>query len=137
MNRTELISSEKLATQGLFLIKTKNDNNLNGLDLAQLYRNTTLFEFVEPNFGFTEWSLLNHIPNDLYFPSQWALKNTGQAITTGGIASSGDATTTTGLPGADMQVSDAWNHTTGSPSIKIAIVDTGMILLMLTWSQMY
>ncbi len=109
-----------------FLIKTKNDNNLNGLDLAQLYRNTTLFEFVEPNFGFTEWSLLNHIPNDLYFPSQWALKNTGQAITTGGIASSGDATTTTGLPGADMQVSDAWNHTTGSPSIKIAIVDTGI-----------
>lgn len=109
-----------------FLLKTKNENNLNGLELAELYRNTSLFEFVEPNFGYAEWSILDHIPNDPFFPSQWALLNTGQAVSTAGVSTWGDALTTTGLPGADMKVSDAWDFTTGSPTITVAIFDTGI-----------
>ncbi len=51
------------------------------------------------------------IPNDTYFSSQWHLRNTGQSG---------------GTPGADIEVVPAWDMTTGSPSVVIAVLDTGI-----------
>lgn len=51
------------------------------------------------------------IPNDPFFNQQWHLQNNGQ----GG-----------GAPGADIKAAQAWDITTGSSSIKIAIIDEGM-----------
>ncbi|MDZ7343203.1 MAG: S8 family serine peptidase, partial [candidate division KSB1 bacterium] len=51
------------------------------------------------------------IPNDPFFNRQWYLKNDGQG---------------NGTPGADIKATQAWDITTGSSSIKIAIVDGGM-----------
>ncbi|MCI0695820.1 S8 family serine peptidase [candidate division KSB1 bacterium] len=51
------------------------------------------------------------IPNDPFFNRQWHLKNDGQ----GG-----------GAPGADIKAAQAWDITTGSSIIKIAIIDEGM-----------
>jgi len=109
-----------------FLIKTNNNNKLSGLQLAELYRKAGIFEFVEPNFGYAEWSLLHHAANDPFFTSQWALKNTAQAVTTGGATSLGDVASTNGLIGADMDVATAWDFTKGNASILVGIVDTGI-----------
>jgi len=52
-------------------------------------------------------------PNDPEFSLQWGLKNTGQAPFYGKY-------------GADIKAPDAWGTTTGSSSVIIAVVDTGV-----------
>lgn len=63
-------------------------------------------QVLDPNTG-------SHItePNDAFFPSQWHLSNTGQ---------------TGGTPGADINVLEAWQITTGNPDIVIAVLDSGI-----------
>jgi subtilisin family serine protease len=53
------------------------------------------------------------IPNDPLFNTQWALRNTGQM--SGG-----------GTIGADINIVDAWNITTGSSNVVLAILDSGI-----------
>ncbi len=55
------------------------------------------------------------LPNDPYFGRQWGLRNTGQAVEG-----------TTGTPGADIGAPAAWDRTTGSPGVKVAVVDSGI-----------
>ncbi|HST14863.1 MAG TPA: S8 family peptidase [Gaiellaceae bacterium] len=55
------------------------------------------------------------VPNDPSFTQQWAFRNTGQSV--GG---------STGTPGADESATAAWSVTTGSRSIVVAEVDTGV-----------
>ncbi len=55
-------------------------------------------------------SLAATVPDDTLFFQQWHLQNTGQ----GG-----------GTPGADIQAASAWDITTGSQSVVLAVVDTG------------
>jgi len=74
----------------------------------QLLQDPTV-EAAEPNF------LISHnqfgtTPNDPRFSEQWALRNTGQ----------------TGQFGADMDVSGAWQTTTGQASVIVAIIDSGI-----------
>lgn len=57
-------------------------------------------------------------PNDARYVEQWALDNRGQDIPGSGP----------GTPGADMSAEDAWNITTGSSRVIIAVVDTGIDL---------
>ncbi|MEM7261942.1 MAG: S8 family serine peptidase, partial [Planctomycetota bacterium] len=64
---------------------------------------------VEPNF-ITKLERLS-APNDPLFNTQWAHENTGQ---------------TGGTVGADMKSVSAWDVTTGSSSIVIAIIDEGV-----------
>lgn len=51
------------------------------------------------------------VPNDTSFPSQYALRNTGQ---TGGVA------------GADIRAVEAWDIATGNPDIVIGVIDSGI-----------
>jgi subtilisin family serine protease len=48
------------------------------------------------------------VPNDTLFAQQWTLDNTGQGR---------------GAPDADVDAAEAWNVTTGSPNVVIAIMD--------------
>jgi subtilisin family serine protease len=57
----------------------------------------------------------NGLPNDPQFPLQWGLQNTGQSVNG-----------TVGTPGADEDVVPAWNVTTGSTSVVVAVTDTGV-----------
>ncbi len=50
-------------------------------------------------------------PNDVYFSTQWSLHNTGQS---GGTVD------------ADIDAPEAWNITTGSGSVVVAVLDTGI-----------
>ena len=59
-------------------------------------------------------------PNDPYYPAQWAHDNTGQAIKYGGG--------TVGTPDCDTDSDQAWDLQTGSSSLIIAIIDTGVDL---------
>lgn len=54
------------------------------------------------------------VPNDQSFNRQWTLKNDGTSLQGSGI------------PGADINATQAWDITTGSSNIKIGIVDIGM-----------
>ncbi|HEY7728230.1 MAG TPA: S8 family peptidase, partial [Candidatus Eisenbacteria bacterium] len=70
------------------------------------YRNHPAIDFIEPNYIVS----IARSPNDPLFPQLWGLHNTGQ---------------TGGLPGADIRATDAWNITTGSTDVIVAIIDSG------------
>jgi hypothetical protein len=64
-------------------------------------------EYVERNaIGYADI-----IPNDTSFGIQWHLQNNGQ---------------TGGTVGADIRATDAWDLTTGSPNVVIAVLDSGI-----------
>lgn len=74
--------------------------------VVQDFINSGLFEIAELN-TIGEYNI---IPNDHLFELQWALYNTGQ---------------TGGTYDADIDATDAWDITTGDPSIIIGILDSG------------
>ena len=55
------------------------------------------------------------VPNDPLFNDQWGLRNTGQTVD--GAA---------GAAGADIRAVQAWKRTTGSPNVKVAVLDGGI-----------
>ena len=55
--------------------------------------------------------VLLSIPNDGNFSSQWGFQNTGQ---------------TGGTPGADINAPAAWDISTGSDTVIVAVIDTGV-----------
>jgi thermitase len=65
------------------------------------------FEYVEPDYIIK----LEQAPNDPDLPHMWGLNNTGQ---TGGTLD------------ADIDAPEAWDINTGSSSVVIAVVDTGV-----------
>ncbi len=128
INRKNQCSTEGKFGDGLsFIIKSDNNVELNALELSDKYFSEGIFEYASPDFIYPDKCLLQSIPNDPYFPSQWALQNTGQLLNTGSpFFQCGDKPTVNGIPGADMNVASAWDFTTGSQSITIGIVDTGI-----------
>lgn len=93
-----------------FLLSVSKTNQKSALQLANIFYETNLFEFSEPNlFVFDIFQ-----SNDYYYNNQWPLKNTGQ---------------NSGTIGADINIEPAWTITEGSPSIKIAVVDNGVDLV--------
>ncbi len=118
-----------------------SSKNLNGRPLIFIFssevdiqkvithlKNTNLFEYVEPDFivktggvkisneNISQTSLapLAVTPNDPYFFRQWGLFNNGTFNLNPSI------------PAADVKMREAWEITTGSPTISIAIIDTGI-----------
>jgi thermitase len=57
------------------------------------------------------------VPGDPLFGTQWGLQNTGQVVEG-----------TAGTAGADIRATEAWDTTIGSPSVLVAVVDTGIAL---------
>ncbi len=67
--------------------------------------------YVEPNYVVTAIAT----PNDPRYGELWGLKNTGQVIQ--GIA---------GSAGADIKAEGAWDVTTGTRTVVVGVVDTGI-----------
>ncbi len=76
-------------------------------EAATLYSSDSDVEYAEPNYLMT---ILN-TPNDPRFSELWGLHNTGQ---------------TGGTPGADIKAPEAWDMTTGSNEVVVAVIDTGV-----------
>lgn len=68
-------------------------------------------EYAEPDYIVQATA----VPTDPLFGQLWGLKNTGQPIQ--GIS---------GIPGADISATAAWDLTTGSAAVVVAVVDTGV-----------
>jgi len=76
-------------------------------DAIRSYRQNPEVLYAEPNY--TVHAL--GVPNDPLFPQQWNMQNTGQ---------------NGGTPGADIHATQAWNLTTGSANVVVAVIDTGV-----------
>ncbi|WP_118195916.1 S8 family serine peptidase [Albibacterium indicum] len=82
----------------------------NALEMANYFFETGLFSAAEPDLM---EDLLIKCVNDTYFPQQWALRNQGQ---------------TGGTSGSDIKMCSAWEITSGSADVIVAIVDQGVEL---------
>ncbi len=72
----------------------------------------------QPAVRYAEPDSLVHaavVPNDPQFGQLWGLRNTGQLVNG-----------TSGTPGADIKAVPAWDVTTGSSSVVVGVVDTGI-----------
>jgi len=68
-------------------------------------------EIAEPNYIYHAEKL----PNDVDFGKLWGLRNIGQADSK-----------TPGVPGIDIDAEKAWDLTTGSDDVVVAVIDTGV-----------
>jgi subtilisin family serine protease len=85
-----------------------------GMDVPQAVaylRGLPFVEFAEPDYVLQAVK----VPNDVSFEQEWGLNNTGQSVN----GSSGTA-------GADINMPEAWDSTTGNGSTVIAVIDTGV-----------
>ena len=110
--------SELHHTHSLHSYYTLSFNNRedNLIDLMSQIKNLPMVENVEFNYKMTAFL----VPNDSYYQDQWALNNTGQAVSYNGNL--------VGTPGCDVDAERAWDITTGNSNIIIAILDTGIDL---------
>jgi hypothetical protein len=89
-----------------YIISIARTCELNAMQMANLFYETELFEFSEPNFG-----IFNSLcSNDYYFDQQWGLKNTGQMG---------------GTPEVDIKAEQAWEMAQGA-FVVVAVVDLGV-----------
>ncbi len=84
--------------------------------LIETYKNTGLFEYVEPNFVGSGHGALQTTPNDNFYSRQWMHYNDGTFAL---IPSTNDA---------DMDTDLAWDITQGDANLVVAILDTGLKL---------
>lgn len=89
----------------LYLVKVAEDGN--GTRVAAELARRDDVEYVEPNFYIHE----NVVPDDPSFNSQWGLLSPAWF---GGVL------------GADMNATAAWDITTGSHDVVVAVVDSGV-----------
>jgi hypothetical protein len=92
-----------------YLLTIDKSSNKDAMQIANELYETEMFEYAEPNLI----HFIKFETNDTYFPDQWALNNTGQYGGTAGI---------------DIKANQAWTITTGSPDVRIAILDLGVDL---------
>jgi subtilisin family serine protease len=96
------------------LMEVKVVGNKNALEIANELQETQNYAYAEPDF----LRLMERMnTNDPSVDDQWSLNNDGVNTSSWG-----------GTVGADMKVYDAWGSTTGSASIKVAILDEGVDL---------
>lgn len=94
---------------GVYRIKSHSRNGFEVLELANALAQRAEVKFAEPDMLLRSTKSL--IPNDPLFPSQWGLHNTGQS---GGTVD------------MDLDGPEAWDITTGDPSIIVVILDDGV-----------
>jgi len=83
-----------------------------GTRFMNVIKKNPMIEIVEPNYIYR----INKLPNDPDFSKLWGLKNQGLADKEGSI----------GVENVDVGVERAWDITTGSKKIVVAVIDTGV-----------
>jgi subtilisin family serine protease len=76
-------------------------------DLIPVLQLNPRVRYAEPNIVLTS----GQVPNDPSVSRDWGLRNTGQ---------------TAGTPDADIDADEAWDVATGSSSVIVAVIDTGV-----------
>lgn len=93
-----------------YICTTNKQVPLNTIEITELISKSAWCEYAAPDYLFFPIAC----SNDALYPRQWAISNTGSAVQGNGLAD------------ADMDVDSAWTITTGSPTIKISIIDSGV-----------
>ncbi len=96
------------ASPNRYVLKITAETNMSVLDIANIYHIDPRVEYSLPDF-IVDVNLCS-VPNDTYFSNQYYLRNTGQ---------------TGGINGVDINVDPAWDLTSGSSSITVAVIDAG------------
>jgi len=77
----------------------------------EVYNNDSDVEYAEPNY----YVYFTKTPDDISFSKLWGLHNTGQSVNE-----------TSGTSDADIDAPEAWEITTGSSDVVVAVVDSGV-----------
>jgi subtilisin family serine protease len=94
-------------------------------EAVDYYAGLSSVAYAEPNY----YVHALKEPDDPYFEKLWGMKNTGQVLQDGKSFEGMLAyyNNQAGAPGADMSVPEAWNITTGSSDVTIAVIDSGVM----------
>lgn len=106
-------SARSLGLDQYITVQVPNEAALNGW--ANKYRNVQGVESVELNYI----ADAHVVPNDPLYGEQWGLNNTGNA-------KEYNSTNLVGTPGSDLNLEAAWDIHTGTSSVTIAIIDSGV-----------
>lgn len=96
---------------GIHKVKLPDGMTVN--QAVDLYRSDPNVLYVEPNYRYR----IQAVPDDPRIGYLWGLENQGQWVNG-----------STGTPGADLNANKAWSLETGSRSIVVAVVDSGVDL---------
>ncbi|MEK7264371.1 MAG: S8 family serine peptidase [Bacteroidota bacterium] len=107
-NRIYSVSIIKFNKYKEYILRVPQNLNFSTINYANIYFESKLTEWSQPNF-YSEVRIESI--DDPKFPAQWHLNNTGQ----GG-----------GVVGVDIRAINAWNISTGSPDVIVAILDDGV-----------
>uniref|UniRef100_S0DFN7 Putative subtilase family protein n=1 Tax=termite gut metagenome TaxID=433724 RepID=S0DFN7_9ZZZZ len=99
------IGKEDEFVKNQYMLYISNASELDAIQTANMFYETGLFEFAEPNLI----DLAVENSSDTYFTSQWGLKKTAYNE-------------------VDINIEPAWVVTKGSPNIRIAVIDSGVDL---------
>lgn len=107
------------ANYGLNLIESKTLYRIyetnNSLQKANMIQETGKVVYSYPNF-YSKKEMTDNIPTDEFYNYQFYLNNTGQTLYDG----------YSGTNDADIDAPEAWEISTGSPDITVAIIDVGV-----------
>lgn len=82
-------------------------------EAIEKYRRDPAVDHVQPNYLYHFRSISS--ANDPFFSNQWGFQNTGQEINS-----------IIGTQDADIDVTEAWEVTTGSTDVIVAVIDSGI-----------
>jgi subtilisin family serine protease len=95
----------ELRRSGIHHVRVSPDQTMDG-SVARYLADPNV-EFAEPNFALQAM----RAPNEPAFNLLWGMENTGQTL---------------GTAGADIKAKLAWDRTTGSPNVVVAVIDSGL-----------
>ncbi len=87
-------------------------NRLSAKEMVAILKKDPRVEAVSPNY---KRCILQTFPNDPQFEQLWGLNNMGQTVN--GIS---------GTPDVDIDAPEAWNRNTGSNTVVVADIDSGV-----------
>jgi subtilisin family serine protease len=106
----EAVSPAGEIVEGLRVVKVNPADTSNALEALRARADVI---YAEPNFIRRAFVT----PNDPRYPEMWGLNNTGQQVSFGGHS---------GFPSNDIRAEQAWSITTGSRSVVVGVIDTGI-----------
>lgn len=114
----KLASSEdrELFSGRMRIVKHAHKNAARALDLANVLCESGEVVCAEPAFVLTATASL--VPTDSRYPQSWFLNNTG--------SSSNHPYGGPSLADIDLNAPQAWDFTTGSPTVKVLLMDSGV-----------
>ncbi|BFU89604.1 MAG: hypothetical protein NTAFB01_07910 [Nitrospira sp.] len=100
-----------LSANARMIHQYKLEDTLSVDEAVLKYRSNPAVEYAEPNYLYR----LKTIPSDAQFGTLWGLHNVGQVVN--GTAGKADA---------DIDAPEAWDISTGSPNVIVAVIDSGI-----------